>query len=127
MIRKRLEPRVPFGGDQTQPLEGGNNANNINTLQAGESGENRPQTKGENITQGENIDQPRANPHPQSHPQSYMGQGQGQPFTQRPYEEKSAEAKKKIRCKKWPMCKMEGCEYSHPKETVRNYFEFFFN
>jgi hypothetical protein len=34
--------------------------------------------------------------------------------------EKSAEAKKKIRCKKWPMCKNEGCEFAHPKETVRN-------
>ena len=33
--------------------------------------------------------------------------------------EKSAEAKKKIRCKKWPMCKNEACEYAHPKETVR--------
>ncbi len=39
-----------------------------------------------------------------------------------PSGEKTAEQKKKIRCKKWPMCKHEGCEYSHPKETVRIFF-----
>lgn len=35
-----------------------------------------------------------------------------------PTTEKTAEMKKKIRCKKWPLCKNESCEYSHPKETV---------
>lgn len=29
------------------------------------------------------------------------------------------EAKKKVRCKKWPQCKNENCEFIHPKETVR--------
>ncbi len=33
--------------------------------------------------------------------------------------EKSGETKKKIKCKKWPMCKNEACEFAHPKETVR--------
>jgi hypothetical protein len=32
--------------------------------------------------------------------------------------EKTAEQKKKIRCKKWPTCKSEACEYAHPSETV---------
>jgi hypothetical protein len=32
--------------------------------------------------------------------------------------EKTAEQKKKIRCKKWPTCKNEACEYAHPTETV---------
>ncbi len=32
--------------------------------------------------------------------------------------EKTIEAKKKTRCKKWPMCKAEGCDFAHPKETV---------
>ena len=34
------------------------------------------------------------------------------------FTEKGPEAKKKIRCKRWPSCKSEGCEYSHPTETV---------
>ena len=38
---------------------------------------------------------------------------------QQPTTEKTAEMKKKIRCKKWPLCKNEGCEFSHPKETVK--------
>jgi hypothetical protein len=32
--------------------------------------------------------------------------------------EKTAEQKKKIRCKKWPNCKNEACEFGHPSETV---------
>lgn len=27
--------------------------------------------------------------------------------------------KKTIRCKKWPQCKNESCEYAHPTETVK--------
>jgi hypothetical protein len=26
--------------------------------------------------------------------------------------------KKTIRCKKWPVCKNESCDFAHPKETV---------
>jgi hypothetical protein len=32
--------------------------------------------------------------------------------------EKTPEVKKKVRCKKWPTCKNEGCDFSHPTETV---------
>jgi hypothetical protein len=36
-----------------------------------------------------------------------------------PEVEKSEGAKKKqIRCKKWPQCKAENCEFAHPTETV---------
>lgn len=35
--------------------------------------------------------------------------------------------KKKIRCKKWPQCKMDGCEYAHPTETVNIIFNFSVN
>lgn len=27
--------------------------------------------------------------------------------------------KKQIRCKKWPGCKAENCEFAHPSETVK--------
>jgi hypothetical protein len=30
--------------------------------------------------------------------------------------------KKKIRCKKWPQCRAENCEYAHPTETVIDYY-----
>ena len=37
--------------------------------------------------------------------------------------DKSGETKKKVKCKRWPMCKNETCEFAHPKETVRNFFK----
>jgi len=36
-------------------------------------------------------------------------------------EEHITKDKKKVRCKKWPGCKNESCEYAHPKETVTIY------
>lgn len=39
-------------------------------------------------------------------------QGQGQD------EGGKEENKKKMRCKKWPLCKSDSCEYHHPSETV---------
>jgi len=30
--------------------------------------------------------------------------------------------KKQIRCKKWPQCKADNCEFAHPSETVKIYF-----
>jgi hypothetical protein len=64
-----------------------------------------------NIQEGQNVSvqEDQLTEHKQPH---YL------PNNGAPYEEKTAEQKKKIRCKKWPMCKSETCEYAHPKETV---------
>jgi hypothetical protein len=106
MIRKRLVPRIGQTSDQPQQLgEGGNNIAG-NNIQTGESGNQNLQS--ENLSQNPTIDQSlgQTNMQPQQ-PHHYQGG-----------EEKSAEAKKKTRCRKWPMCKSEICEFAHPKETV---------
>jgi len=85
-------------------LEGVNNTSN--NIQGGEAGDIKPQIENH---QNMNMEQSQPQVHmPQQHFAPYQGG-----------EEKSAEAKKKIRCKKWPMCKSEQCEYAHPKETVK--------
>jgi hypothetical protein len=107
MIRKRLIPRIGQTNDQPQqPGEGGNNITGSNNIQGGESVNQNLQ--GENLSQNPNVDlsQGQGNMPPQQF-QHYQGG-----------EEKSAEAKKKTRCRKWPMCKNENCEFAHPKETV---------
>ena len=35
--------------------------------------------------------------------------------------DKISDEEKKKRCKNWPNCKNENCEYHHPKETVKFY------
>ena len=41
-------------------------------------------------------------------------------YKHHPEAEKSDPAKKKqIRCKKWPQCKTENCEFAHPTGTVK--------
>lgn len=110
MIRKRLVPR----GQSTEGGEG-TTEGNINT-------ENIPRGEGEeqvtkhesgmenlNINTVENQSQGQSHGHESSNIQSSQGEFHG---------EKSAEQKKKIRCKKWPQCKNENCEFGHPKETV---------
>ena len=107
MIRKRLIPRVGQANDQPQqPGEGGNNIA-LNNIQPGESANLNLQ--GENLPQNPIVDH---------------SQGQTMIHAQQPHhygEEKSAEAKKKTRCRKWPMCKIENCEFAHPKETVQKF------
>lgn len=46
--------------------------------------------------------------------------GTSQEFNHHQEIEKSDPAKKKqIRCKKWPQCKTENCEFAHPTGTVK--------
>ena len=89
MIRKRLAPRIPQEGEQQQQQQQEMNVNNIQ-----ENAENPVKMEGETTAPEMRVE------------------------TQ-PEVERNPENRKKIRCKKWPMCKSEACEFSHPKETVR--------
>ena len=118
MIRKSLMPRVAIGGlPKTDSNEGGNDqiVNNTsipqdNQIQQPMNVEGVEQQQQQQQTLEARVVNPsqfQGHGHSHYQPHGYV------------HEEKSAEAKKKIRCKKWPSCKIEGCEWAHPKETVK--------
>ena len=116
MIRKSFMPRVAIG-QPTDSIEGGIDqvTSNTNPTQENQPQENMNVEGGEQQQQKQAVDPRVVNP--------FQFQGQGHSHYQphgHVHEEKSADAKKKIRCKKWPSCKNEGCEWAHPKETVNH-------
>ena len=117
MIRKSLMPRVAIGLPRTDSKEGGNDQT-VNTTSIPQ--ENQIQEP-MNLESGEQQQQQSVEARVVN-PFQFQGQGHShyQPHGY-VHEEKSAEAKKKIRCKKWPSCKNEACEWAHPKETVNSF------
>jgi hypothetical protein len=99
MLKKRLQPKFPIEGGQ--PLD--SNITNINTpIQEGVPNINSKMEIENNIKiegEGQNIMEKNVNTHIFN-------------------EEHISKDKKKVRCKKWPICKNDTCEYAHPKETV---------
>jgi hypothetical protein len=99
MMRKRIGARpLMRGGHISVPNQEGQAQGDVPEEEKKEQKE-----ENENI----NINQ---------HPQQQIQHHQAGSDAEKPQDE--AANKKKVRCKKWPACKNEQCEYAHPTGTV---------
>ncbi len=117
MIRKKLIPRAQDSEGKPEDESANNNViqhkndsegmqyeSESNQQQQIQQQQMQPQQQFENdagVNNNSNINQPED--------KKFPGPSEG---------EHVAKDKKKVRCKKWPMCKNEECEYAHPKEAV---------